>query len=202
MNPRRLMAVALCAAACVTTTAFAEDDFGIESASPVKIADPVNPQPGMVFNAYQKGSMPKDTMQESNSVLPKEAALKTGVDKGEKFSCDIAQGTNANVMRWEGFIKCKRKAIYTFVFQKSSQGLYGVNGYSVRINGQAAIPAGWDDSTCDVELKAGWNKVEIVCHFRSDSPLVASYKPKGSLSDPRPIAPKDLFHDQKPEEDW
>ena len=86
MNPRKLMAVALCAAACVTTTAFAEDDFGIESASPVKIADPVNPQPGMIFNAYDYPDwMESSQLKESNSTLPKTAALKTGVDKSEKF---------------------------------------------------------------------------------------------------------------------
>ena len=83
MNPRKLMAGALCAAACVTTTAFAADDFGIESASPVKIADPINPQPGMIFNAYNYPYwMGRDQLKESNSKLPTTAALKTGVRRG------------------------------------------------------------------------------------------------------------------------
>jgi len=201
MNPRKLMAVALCAAACVTTTAFAEDDFGIESASPVKIADPVNPQPGMVFNAYDYPNwLERDQLKESNSTFPKMAALKTGVDKSEKFGIEIASGVSAAAVRWEGFLKCKRAATYTFLFQKKEE--YWNCGYSVRINGQNVVPAATREATCDVNLKVGWNKVEIVSQFKYHSPLVVSFKPKGSLSDPRPIAPKDLFHDQKPEEDW
>ena len=119
MKIRKLMAVALCTAACVTTTAFAEDDFGIESASPVTIADPVNPQPGMVFNAYNYPNwMGQDQLKESNSKLPTTAALKTGVDKGEKFGIEISQGVNAAAIRWDGFLKCKRATTYTFLFQK------------------------------------------------------------------------------------
>ena len=201
MKTRKLMAIALCAAACVTTTAFAEDDFGIESASPVKIADPVNPQPGMVFNAYNYPNWMRDVeLKDSNSKLPKTAALKTGIDAGEKFSLEISKGVNAAAIRWEGFLKCKRATTYTFLFQKKYE--YWSCGYSVRINGQLVIPAAMGEVSCDVDLKVGWNKVEIVSQFKYHSPLVVSFKPKGSLSDPRPIAPKDLFYDKKPEEDW
>ena len=204
MNSRKLMAVALCAAACVTTTAFAEDDFGIESASPVKIADPVNPQPGMVFNAYGPDNSPgtvENWLKESNTKLPSAAAMKTGVDKSEKFSLDIANGVKALTVRWDGYLKCKRAATYTFLFQKRQcDGHY--NGYSVRVNGHPVIPAAYGEVSCDANLKVGWNKIEIVCIFNRTDPLELSFKPKGSLSDPRPIAPKDLFHDQKPEEDW
>ena len=202
MNPRKLMAVALCAAACVATNAFAEDDFGIESASPVKIADPVNPQPGMIFNAYNYPDwMGKEQLKESNSKLPTTAALKTGVDKGEKFGIEVAQGVNAAAIKWDGFLKCKRAATYTFLFQKREYNRHW-SGYSIRINGQLVLPATFGEDTCDVNLKVGWNKVEIVCQFNDKSPLNISFKPKGSLSEPRAIAPKDLFHDQKPEEDW
>ena len=202
MNPRKLMAVALCAAACVSTVAFAEDDFGIESASPVKIADPVNPQPGMIFNAYNYPNwMGKDQLKESNSNLPKTAALKTGVDKGEKFGVEIATGVKPAAIKWDGFLKCKRATTYTFLFQKREYNGFW-SGYSVRINGVAVLPATYGEATCDVNLKVGWNKVEIVCQFNDKDPLSISFKPKGSLSDPRTIAPKDLFHDQKPEEDW
>ena len=201
MKIRKLMAVALCTAACVTTTAFAEDDFGIESASPVTIADPVNPQPGMVFNAYNYPNwMGQDQLKESNSKLPTTAALKTGVDKGEKFGIEISQGVNAAAIRWDGFLKCKRATTYTFLFQKKED--YWSTGYSVRINGQSVIPAATGEKSCDVNLKVGWNKIEIVCQFDYKTPLAVSFKPKGSLADPRPLAPKDLFHDQKPEEDW
>ena len=196
------MAVALCAAACVTTTALAEDDFGIESASPVVIADPVNPQPGMVFNAYNyPGWMGKDQLKESNSSLPKTAALMTAIDKSEKFGFEITTGVDAAAIRWEGFLKCKRAATYTFLFHKDEYYEFR-SGYSVRINGIPVISATYGEVACDVNLKAGMNKVEIVCQFYGKTPLHISYKPKDSLSAPRPIAPKDLFYDQKPEVDW
>ena len=206
MNPRKLMIVALCAAASAITNAFAEDDFGIESASPVTIADPVNPQPGMIFNAYGpvkigNGRSNEEWLKECHARLPSVAALKTGVDKNDKFSIDVAAGLSALSARWEGFIKCKRSATYTFLFQQRKTRGCG-NGYSVKINGQAVKPAAFGESTCDAALKVGWNKIEIVCIFNEKSPLNISFKPKGSLSDPRPIAPKDLYHDQKPEEDW
>ena len=126
--------------------------------------------------------------------------LKTGVDKNEKFSIDIATGVSALTIRWEGFLKCKRAATYTFLFQKRERNIW--NGYSVRINGKTAIPAACGEATCDSTLKVGWNKIEILCIFDEKTPLNVSFRPKGSLAEPRPIAPKDLFHDQKPEEDW
>ena len=194
------MAVALCATACITTTAFAEDDFGIESASPVNVADPVNPQPGMSFSAYNyPNNMNLDEMQDCHMKILRIAAAKTGVDKGEKFGIEISQDVKATVVRWEGFLKCKRAATYTFLFQRT---YCGYNGFSVRINGKPVIPSAEIQASCDVDLKVGWNKIEIIIQFGSDDPLRMSFKPKGSLSDPRPVAPKDLFYDQKPEEDW
>lgn len=201
-KPNPLLCGALCAviALCASFVhAAEEEDFGIESASPVMIADPVNPQPGMVFNAYKLDKwMDAKALPASNDKLPSLPAAKTGLDKGERFV--RAEGTEAGVMRWEGFLKCKRAAVYTFTFSKPPH--YFRNGYSVRINGKPALGAAEAETSCDAALQVGWNKVEIVCQFEGAEPLTVSYKPKGSLSDPRPLAPKDLFHDQKPEEDW
>ena len=205
MNPRKLMAVALCAAACVTTTAFAEDDFGIESASPVVIADPVNPQPGMVFNAYNlERWMGWKELKESILKLPKASSAKTQTDNANHFSLEQIGNVKAGVGRWEGFMKCKRATTYTFVLSKegpSGDGWPEV-GFSFSVNGRPAISAGNQQATCDVNLKVGWNKVDLVCQFSKPEPLKITFKPKGSLAEPRPIGPKDLFHDQKPEEDW
>lgn len=201
---------ALCAAS-FATAAFAEEDFGIESATPVKIADPANPKPGMVFGAYGADNSVRNNeawLKESNAKLPAAAAMKTGVDKGEKFAIDVASGVKALTVRWEGFLKCKRAATYTFLFQKElKMDRFYYSGYSVRINGKSVVPAGRCETTCDVSLKAGWNKVEIVSIFGDNArsgkkPLNISYKPKGSLSEPRTLAPKDLFYDQKAEADW
>ena len=200
MNPTKLMAVALCAAACVATTGFAEDDFGIESASPVKIADPVNPQPGMVVNAYKimyGGSENRYKTLTSLDVLAKTASLKTVVDKSDSFSRNILpQNCEARSILWEGFIKCKRATTYTFTMSNS-------DWYSFYVNGKCYVDQNVRQQSVDVELKVGWNKVVILAFIEyQNNKFELSYKPKGSLSEPRPITPKDLFHDQKPEEDW
>lgn len=205
MNPTKLLTIVLCLVACLaTTTVFAaDDDFGIVSATPTVIADPVNPQPGMLFNAYSYSDWMNDSkMKECHTTLPKMAARKTGVDKSDKFGIEVADGVDAMAIKWEGFLKCKRAATYTFLFQKPSDYCRASNGYSVKINGQLVIPVDWDESSCDVNLKVGWNKVEIVGQFCRKFPLKITFRPKGSLSEPRPIAPKDLFYDKKPEEDW
>ena len=164
MNPTKLLTIALCLVACLaTTTVFAaDDDFGIVSATPIVIADPVNPQPGMLFNAYdyEKYMEAPQQLKESHTTLPKMAAKKTGVDKSEKFGFDIRNGVKAKGIRWEGFLKCKRAATYTFLFQKKELSFLK-NGYSVKINGQTVMPANFGEDACDVNLKVGWNKVEL-----------------------------------------
>lgn len=209
MKRIKQIAVALCATACAFTTAFADDDFGIESATPtVKISDPINPQPGMIFNAYNPDTyMRWPQLQESIFKLPKQAAVKTQVDKMENFSLEQIGNIHARVGRWEGFLKCKRATTYTFVLSKLGPGGndWPEVGFSLSINGKLVIPAANKQESCDVNLKVGWNKVDLVCQFFSDQgtkPLTMTFKPKESLSEPRPIGPKDFFHDQKPEEDW
>ena len=211
MNPRKLMAVALCAAACVTTTAFAEDDFGIESASPVAIADPVNPQPGMLFRAYQIDNkfLNADGLKGSIAKLPSQPAVKTLVDKGEEFSLKQIGKSDAKVGMWSGFMKCKRAGAYTLTLTQPTRWSgksFGASsgGYSLRINGKPVIPASMKQTSADVNLKVGWNKVELVCQFGVGRvpALTITYKPKDSLSEARPLTPGMMFFDKKPEEDW
>ena len=193
------MAVALCAAACVTTTAFAEDDFGVESASPVAIADPVNPQPGMVLSGYKvKARHNKSWLRDSVASLPKTPAIKTVVDKSEDFSLKPLGATEANVGMWSGFLKCKRAGVYTLTI---SGGKTINDGYSLRVNGKIAIASGKAQSSADVALKVGWNKIELVGAF-GKKPINVSFKPKESLSEARSLTPVMMFYDKKPEEDW
>jgi len=197
-----MMAVALCAAACTTTTAFAEDDFGIESASPVMIADPVNPQPGMLLSGYiGTRFVNANWLKDSIPTLQKAPAIKTVIDKSEDFSLKSLGNTEANVGMWSGFLKCKRAGAYTITLSGGNR-----DGYSVRVNGKPVIAAGKGQMGADASFKVGWNKVEIVSHFaggrRGSGSLSVVYKPKESLSDARPLTPAMLFHDQKPEEEW
>lgn len=193
------MAVALCAAACVATTAFAEDDFGIESASQVKIADPINPQPGMVVNAYKiRREITSDyKTQTALSALAKTAALETIVDKSDSFSRNILpKKCEARTILWEGFIKCITKGTYTFSMSNN-------DWYSFYVDGKCYFDQKQGQQAVDVDMKVGWNKISIVSLIAyANEKLEVSFKPKGSLSDPRPIAPKDLFHDQPPETPW
>jgi len=201
MNPRKLMAVALYAAACVTTTAFADDDFGIESASPVRIADPVNPQPGMVMNIYpcDTWSMGWENLQKIFSGLATAPAEKTGVSKSENFS--IPNQTQTKLGRWEGYLKCKRATTYTFVVNGQGKN-ESWDGFSLMVNGKTMIKLAYAKEPVDVDLKLGWNKIEFVAIFGSKKPVEIEYKPKGSLSEPRSLGPKDFFYDQKPDDVW
>ena len=199
MNPTKLMAVALCATAFVTTTAFADDDFGIESASPVTIADPVNPQPGMVLSGYKgQRTVNRDWLKDSITTLPKAPAIKSVIDKSEAFSLTALGNTESNVGMWIGFLKCKRAGLYTLTL---TGGRTIHDGYSLRVNGRSVIVAGKAQTSADAAFKVGWNKIELVCQFGRGT-LSVVYKPKESLSDARPLTPAMLFHDQKPEEDW
>jgi hypothetical protein len=204
MKTTRLMAVALCAAACTTTTAFAEDDFGIESASPVKIADPVNPQPGMILSGYKTVRYwDKEWLKGSVVGLSKASAIKTIVDKSEEFTLKSLGATESNAGMWVGFLKCKRACVYTLTFTGDK---LGHTGYSMRVNGNPVITAASRQTSADVPLRIGWNKIELVCHFSANGARFNSvniaYKPKESLSDARPLTPAMMFHDQKPEEEW
>lgn len=201
MKTRNLMAVALCAAACVTTAAFAEEDFGIESASPVTIADPVNPQQGLKADAYNfdygRNNQKYHQLTSSLDALRKMPAVRTYIDKCDSFSrATIPEGINCHTVKWEGYLKCKRAATYTF-------SLNNHDSYSFYVNGRRHIDFCFNQETRDVDLNVGWNHVVIIAYLDGrNSKLTMNYRPKGSVSEPRPITPKDLFHDQKPEEDW
>ena len=200
---KTLMCGALCAAIALGgASVFAEDDFGIESASPTTIADPVNPQPGMVANAYYFDWGHSDNkyraMTSSIQAIKKLPSVVSFVDKGDAFAktC-IQEDIKAHTIMWEGYIRCKRAAIYTFTFATND------GSYSFFANGNKFINDTLKQESCDVSLKVGWNHIVILAYFdRRSTKLTVNYKPKGSLSEPRAIAPKDLFHDQKPEEDW
>jgi hypothetical protein len=201
MKTRKLMAVALCAAACVTTTAFAEDDFGIESASPIVISDPVNPQPGATCKFY---SVPRVSDVEptiKNRVQrEKLSIIVTRIDKGTDFACNFSdKNIHRDVMSWEGYIKCKRAGAYTFT-------VFGAHDhpYTLEVNGVSVLSCVKHQKNTTVNLNVGWNKIALTAQYwcRDEDVYKIMYLPQGSLAEPRPLGPKDMFHDQKPEEDW
>lgn len=199
MKTKRLIAVALCAA-CVSTTVFAEDDFGIESASPVEIADPVNPQPGMLCKFYNVERRDIEKCIKSAAQRENFPLIMTRMDKGGEFACNFTdKGVERNVMSWEGYIKCKRAGAYVFT-------VFGCHDheYTLTVNGVDGINYKQGQNSTTLNLKVGWNKIVFTAIYwcRDNDVYAIKYLPKGSLSEPRTLAPKDLFHDQKPEEDW
>lgn len=203
MNTSKLLAILLCFATCIaTTTTFADedDDFGIESATPIVVADPINPQPGMVCSAYLFGhTNGEDNWRKTISRLANAPSIKSYVDKEDSFNRNaLSNSTQTNIMKWEGYIKCKRAGMYSFSFVGPHS-----NFYAFYLNDVEIISAGYGQMTVGGQLKEGWNKVVIIVEIdHPNQKLELKYKPNESLAEPRPLTPKKMFHDEKPEEDW
>lgn len=196
---KKLMVAALAVAAIGANIAFAEEDDGIVSAAPA-IADPVNPQQGMLANAYQISYHRRIDQYKAKttlSALSKTPSVKSFADKDTSFArgC-VPEKSDINVIKWEGFLKCKRAATYTFSFESR-------DSYSFYVNGQQCIDNCYRQESRDVNLKIGWNKIVIVAYMDSSkSKLSVQYRPKGSMSDPRPLSPAMMFYDKPVEEEW
>ena len=95
-------------------------------------------------------------------------------------------------------MKCKRAAVYTLTLSVKHSN----DRYTLRVNGKSVIVKGRGQTSADVALKAGWNKIELVYRQFNKSQLELSYKPKESLDDARPLTPAMIFHDKKPEKEW
>lgn len=194
MKTTKLMTIALCAVACTAATATAEEkgDDLIASATPAAaIADPVNPKPGMVFKGYNvRGTR---DMFELASQLEKCATVKKTIATGEKFAFDEFKGARISQGVWEGFIKCKRSANCTILLQQET---YINSGYALFINGKKFI-AGTGQRSGMINLKAGFNHIKLVMLVH---PVSISLKATESTREPKPLTPKDMFYDDKPDE--
>lgn len=196
---KKLMVAALAVAAIGANIAFAEEDDGIVSAAPA-IADPVNPQQGMLANAYHityGRSFDKYKALTTLSALAKAPSIKSYADKDSAFArAGVPDKSDVNTIKWEGFIKCKRATSYTFSFDSR-------DSYSFYVNGRQYVDTCFKQESRDVNLKIGWNKIVIVAYMNSSkSKLSVQYRPKGSMSDPRPLSPAMMFYDKPVEEEW
>ena len=196
MKTTKLMTLALCALACTTATTFAKEkgDDLIDSATPAAaIPDPVNPKPGMVFKGYNvNGSR---DMFELATQLEKCAAVKKTVAPGEKFAPREFRDVHIIEGVWEGFIKCKRSANCTVLLQQNQFGSYGP-GYALFINGKKFISGSAQHSGM-IDLKAGFNHIKLVVR---ENPVSISLKATESTREPKPVTPKDMWYDDKPDE--
>ena len=195
---KTLMVAALAVAAVGANVAFAEEDDGIVSAAPA-IADPINPQPGMLFNGYalrNQGGRNFDSLPDSLKNAP---SVKTAVTTADKLSFDCYKDVEIIQGKWEGFLKCKLPREYTFVVQqKRVCGL--AMGYYLYVNGVKVL-SGEGQTSANVKLKVGFNKIVVIAQGQR-YPVSISYRPAGSMDDPRPLTPAMMFYDKPVKEDW
>lgn len=193
---KTLMVAVLAVAAVGANVAFAEEDDGIVSAAPA-IADPINPQPGMLFNGYalkNHGGRNFSTLPESLKTAP---SVKTAVTTADKLAFNIYRDVEIMQGKWEGFLKCKLPKEYTFVVQQTRT----VNaGYYLYVNG-AKVLSGEGQTSANVKLKVGFNKIVVIAQGQK-YPVSISYRPAGSMDDPRPLTPAMMFYDKPVKEDW
>ncbi len=194
MKTTKLMAIALCAAACSTTTAFAEDDLIVSATPEAVIADPVNPQPGMVFRGYDRRFM--GDLLEFASSLDKIATVKTTVVADEKFDYGKFKDVEISQGVWEGFLNCKRSANCTILVQQAS---YNGCGYALFVNGKKFL-CGHGQASGMIDLKAGYNHIRLIAQNAGGNPVAIFLKATDSTKDPKPLTPKNMAYDEKPDE--
>ena len=184
---------------------FNADDGIVVSVTPTaKIADPVNPRPGMVFKGYNvdlgRQIMRSDTkrMQELPTILNKTATVKTTTVQNEKFSYGQFKDVTMTVGVWEGFLQCKRSANCTILIQQDTP-TYEHSGYLLFINGRMVV-CGYGQESATVDLKGGFNYVKFIGINAGKFPASISLKATDSLKEPKPLTPKDMFYDEKPDD--
>ena len=175
---------------------FNADDDIVASATPTaKIADLVNPKPGMVFKGYNIDLLGGNKLAELPAVLQKLATVKTTVVNTEKFTFDHFKSETISQGVWEGFLKCKRSVNCTFLL-KQEQG--GGAGYILFVNGERVI-CGEGQGSVKVDMKAGYNHIKLYSQ-KANYPVSISLKATDSLKEPKPLTPKDMFYDEKPDD--
>ena len=100
----------------------ADDDIVVSVTPTEKIADPVNPRPGMVFKGYDVNYVYGDKFAELPTVLQKATEVKTMVVNAERFTFDYSKSEKISHGVWEGFLKCKRSANCTFLLKQKQGG--------------------------------------------------------------------------------
>lgn len=216
MKMTKLTTIALCAVACTVATMSAEgnvrgrrlragdnpaptaatasDDIIDSATPPPTIADPVNPKPGVVFKGYDIRT--RGDLSELPTTLEKSPTVKMTVVTDGRFSYGKFKDVNINQGVWEGYLKCKRSANCTVLVQQAGVG----TAYVILINGQKFI-MGSGQVSRTIDLKAGFNHFKIIGHCADDRfPVCISIKATESTKDPKPLTPKDMFYDEKPDE--
>lgn len=187
MKKTQILAIAALAAAATFQTA-------------AKAEDPVSPVPGAVCNLYNFRNYDLDEGEKGfsdfASVLEGKPAAATFVDTASDFkACEKMQGVESYWGMWTGWLKQEKAGMYTFTC-KGYNSCY--DGYSVWINGQKCASGRRGQYSFNVELLAGFNSVKIISEGEDDGEILSiTYKKAGSLKEPVPFGPGDMFHDDE-----
>ena len=131
------------------------------------------------------------------SVFEKVAAVKTTIVADGKFSYEYFKDVEISQGVWEGFLKCKRSANCTVLVR---QARYNGCWYGLFINGKKIV-TGPGQTSATVDLKAGFNHILLVAqNAGAHAPVSISLKATDSTREPKPLTPKDLWYDEKPDE--
>ena len=133
------------------------------------------------------------------STLAEKPAAATFVDTASDFRPSMKQkGVASSWGMWTGWFRQEKAGTYTFLCKRkhgTSSNIDDPTMYSIWINGVKCVDAGRGQESFDIELKAGFNAVKIIAESPSkfDHPLSISYKKKGSVMEPLPFGPENLF---------
>lgn len=153
--------------------------------------DPASPVPGAVCNLYlgQNGNF--SGIAES---LPQQPAAATFVDTASDFkACGKKPGIDSYYGMWTGWMKVERGGTCTFVCNGG-----GIE-HKVWINGQVCA-SGDRQHAFNVDLHPGFNSVKIIFHQSGGQRnLALTYKRAGSLKEPVPFGPENMFYEEEEE---
>ena len=182
MKKMQILAIAALAAAVTFQTA-------------AKAEDPVSPVPGAVCNLYLMNWDGVDECQKIAASLASQPAVATFVDSAISFSAFHKKDDyKSNFGMWTGWIKQEKAATYTFVCKQDVCAAWRM--YWIWINGKKCVHGAIGQTSFNVDMSAGFNSVIIIdSAFYEESPLIITYKKAGSLKEPEPFGPGDMFHD-------
>jgi hypothetical protein len=196
MKKMQILAIAaLAATATFQTAAMAED--------------PVNPLPGAVCSLYRAPDVNYSQAYDAHLwndffaklKLAETPVLATFVDTAGDFNdTEKLEHIDSHVGRWTGWLQQAKSGTYTFVCTRGDSGIPECIRYSIWINGEKSVEAGYGQTSFNVELNAGFNAVEIITGVFDNEwsfPLTITCKKAGSLQEPAPFGPGDMFHDDE-----
>ena len=191
MKKSQILAIAaLAVAATFQTAAMAED--------------PISPVQGAVCNLYfiDPPNNGAKTFNEIASSLPGQPAAATFVDSAAEFKPSMKQANIASQFgMWTGWFKQEKAGTYTFTCQRGwySEGYYR---YSIWINGKKCAEAAEGQFSFNADLNAGFNSVKVIAgsgNHKRDYPLTITYKKAGSVREPSPFGPENMYYDDEEE---